>query len=220
MDCSRYSNLMSQKLDGELSELEAEHFETHVAGCTACTALWAAMMEADVLVWKWVSEPLPMPDNFGAKVMQKIAAQADAQRAPSFEWTPAAANVTRPLTEVPSIPGPLTARIQNWQSRANRYVRGVAIAAFSVAAAFGLTLTLLLTGVIQLEGPLAATVRSYLNAIDTWARSLFVGFGAGVYAAVGLVMLLLALVGWQLVAQYQRSAQEPRGNTGMLEALT
>ena len=83
-------------------------------------------------------------------------------------------------------------------------------------------LALLVSGVIRFEGPLAglsATLRSFMAAIDTWVRSLFMGMGVGVYAAVGLVMLLLALIGWQLIAQYQRSVTDVRGNTGYLEAV-
>ena len=223
MECSPVSKLMSLKLDGALNEEENKVVEAHVAGCPACAALWDAMLDADVLMWKWVQEPLPLPDNFGSKVMLKIAAQEGVSRAPSYTWTPETANVTRPLTGLlPLIPGPLTSQMHGWQHTASRYVRGVTIGILSVAAALGVLLALLVTGVIQFGGPLAgltATLRTYFAAIDTWVRSLFMGLGVGVYAAVGLVMLLLALVGWQLVAQYQRSATDTRGNTGYLEAV-
>jgi hypothetical protein len=224
MDCSpHYSKLMSLKLDGALNEEDNKIVEEHVAGCPACAALWDAMLDADVLIWKWVHEPLPLPDNFGSKVMVKIAAQEDVSRAPSYTWTPQTSNVTRPLTEaLPSLPGPLTSQMHGWHHQAARYVRVAAIAVVSVAASLGLALALLVSGVIRFEGPLAglsATLRSYMAAIDTWVRSLFMGMGVGVYAAVGLVMLLLALIGWQLIAQYQRSVSDVRGNTGYLEAV-
>src|SRR5687767_5409044 len=201
--CSPVSKLMSLKLDGALNEEEDKLVEAHVKDCPACATLWAAMLDADVLMWKWVQEPLPLPDNFGSKVMLKIAAQEGVIRAPSYTWTPQTANVTKPLTgPVPPIGGPLTAQMHGWQHTASRYVRVASIVVLSLAAAVGLALALLMTGVIQFDGPLAgltATLRTYAAAIDTWVRSMFIGLGVGVYAAVGLVMLLLGLVGWQLV---------------------
>jgi hypothetical protein len=39
-----------------------------------------------------------------------------------------------------------------------------------------------------------------------------------VYAAIGIVLSLLVLLGWQVVASYQRSLRVRRGQTGYLEA--
>ena len=220
MDCLAYTKLMSLKLDGALDAESDRVVDEHIATCASCAALWDAMLEADVLMWKWVREPLPVPNNFGTKVMLKLAAQADVERAPSYVWTPQTANVTRPLGDLPAyIPGPLTTQMQGWQRGASRYVRVAAIVGLSMAVALGLLMSLLVTGVLQFDGPLAGlttTLRTYLSASDTWVRSLFMGMGAAVYAVAGIVMLLLALAGWQLVVQYQRGAAQARGNTGYL----
>jgi hypothetical protein len=110
---------------------------------------------------------------------------------------------------------------REWQGRLAAYARGIAAVALSLAGTAGLLLVLLLTGVLQVEGPSATLVealRTFFSAAETWVRALFASSAAGLLTVGALVLALLALVGWQVVASYQRLAAQQRGKTAYLEA--
>jgi hypothetical protein len=98
----------------------------------------------------------------------------------------------------------------------------MAAVGLSIAGTVGLLLTLLLSGTIKVSGPageFVGTLRTFFDALGTWVRSLFVGFGPGL-AVVGLLMTgILLMVGWQVVSGYHRTALENRPSTGVLEAV-
>jgi len=47
MNCQQYENLLSARLDGELSPEEEAHLQAHLESCVACQAVAAAMEEQD-----------------------------------------------------------------------------------------------------------------------------------------------------------------------------
>ena len=219
-EAKRYEELVSLKLDGRLDDENQKSLDDYMAHHKS--PLLAAMIEADDLLWKWVQEPVPVPDNFHEKVMARIGEQPSllaVAGAPTGGLVKVP-QATRPL--VGPIPGPLTMQLQEWQRRAFGMTRGLAIAAITLGSSVGLLMVLLMTGVLPAEGPLSGavtTLRTYFAAAETWARSLFIGVDISVLASAGLVFGILALTGWQLVAQYQRTAREGR-QTGYLEALS
>lgn len=228
---TKYAEWMSLKLDGLLDAEEERHLCSHLEKCPVCAPFWDAMKGADALLWASANEPAPVPANFQMKVMLKVAAMPLPNPTVTLVATtgplavPQLAHgvlpyLTRPLT------GDLSALLpdfaQEWQRKVAVYVRGAAAFGFTLVVAAGLLLTLIMTGSLEAEGslaPLVDTVRTFLQAADTWARSLFVGVGTEPFVVAGVVLALLALIGWQVVAGYQRTAAEGRGKTGALEAL-
>jgi hypothetical protein len=239
-----YDELMSLKLDGLLANDEERHLDDHIKNCADCGLMWAAMRQANELIWVSAREPLPVPSDFQAKVMMRLAAPAPARQAvqeydplflPGFGRlgstdvlspvrTPALAAIapahTRRLNAAPT--GYLPGVYADWQNRVLSYVRGVAAVALSIAGVVGLLLALTMSGTIQLTGPAAdamGVVQTFVEALDGWVRSLFVGIGPGIVTVSALMLGIMLLVGWQVVSAYQRAAAESRGNTGVLEAV-
>ncbi|MBF6614800.1 MAG: zf-HC2 domain-containing protein [Chloroflexi bacterium] len=223
---------MSLKLDGLLDAEDERHLDAHITRCHDCAQLWAAMQEADSLLWTSAREAVPLPVNFQANVMSLVAATPvlRPQMEALPEATPAVAlpegasvipSLTRWLDE--EAPAYHLDTLQEWHARIASYVRGMAVVGLSVAAAVGLLLAFVLSDVIQVSGPMSDLVkmlRTFFQATQTWVASLFEGFGPATVTVVGLVLGLLALAGWQLVSNYHRAASEQRANTGYLEALT
>jgi anti-sigma factor RsiW len=220
MECNReYDELMSLKLDGLLDPKGEEALQSHVASCSACAQLWAAMRQADSLLCASALAPLPVPATFRAEVMVRIAAiPQSSERSEVRNPQSVVPSPTRRLDEsvagIPYLP-------REWQGRLAAYARGIAAVALSLAGTAGLLLALLVTGVLQVEGPTATLVealRTIFSAAETWVRSLFASSAAGLLTVGALVLALLALVGWQVVASYQRLAAQQRGKTAYLEA--
>ncbi|MEO8287255.1 MAG: zf-HC2 domain-containing protein [Chloroflexota bacterium] len=225
---TEYDELMSLKLDALLDSQEETRLDEHLKSCADCGPLWAAMQQMNEILCASALEPLPVPSDFHAKVMVRIAVSAPAAvLAPGPVYVPATApnvvmvtpSLTRRLGELPTA---YLAGYAEWQKRTAQYLRGMAAVGLSIAGTVGLLLALMLSGTIKLSGPAAdavGTVRTFFQAIDTWIRSLFVGFGPGL-AAIGVLLVgILLLVGWQVVNGYHRTAMENRGSTGVLEAL-
>jgi len=79
-----------------------------------------------------------------------------------------------------------------------------------------------MSGAMQTSGPVAgwvATLRTFFSALSTWVVSVFTDVGGGLVAGMALVMGLMALVGWQMVSSYHRSATVEPAGVGMIEAL-
>ena len=229
-ECKKYDNLMSLKLDGLLDVKNERVFDNHVSQCPHCAPMWEALVEADNLLWGWVSEPLAVPANFHVKVMAQIATSpvTHAQVVPVYAGV-AVPQPTRPLPILSvtgpltgGLTGPLTMRLADLQGRVAPYVRWIAAGVTAFASLAGLVMALIVSGALTFEGEMAGAtgaVRTFFQAADTWVRSLFVGLGPGVFVVVGLVLGLLVLAGWQVASAYQRALLETRrGNTGYLEA--
>ncbi|HYP42319.1 MAG TPA: hypothetical protein VEX13_18340, partial [Chloroflexia bacterium] len=202
--------------------------------CNHCSPLWAAMKRADTLLWSSVAEPMPVPADFQAKVMVRLAASTAARPQPaSTLQVPVAAHVpvslpmsasmpslTRPLGPLPTnLPSPT----QALRSQLGAYARGVSAVALTLLGTVGLFLALVVSGTLKLGGPLhdaGEVVRTSFVAAETWVRSLFVGVGLETLGVSGLIMGLLVLVGWQVVASHYRLASSQHGKTAYLEALS
>jgi Putative zinc-finger len=225
--------LMSLKLDGLIDEQGDLRLDKHLNTCAECNLLWAAMKHADDFLRVSASEPLPVPSGFQMKVMAQIAV-IEAEKSPALESGPLfqpaiglATNIgTMPLAtatrRLERLPTGSLALYNEWQHRVASYVRGIAAVGISLAGTVGLLLALVLSGTIKVSGPAAdvvGTVRTFFDAVDTWAGSLFLNFGPGIVAVSLVIAGVLSLLGWQVVSSYHRSALENRGNTGVLEAL-
>lgn len=71
MQCEQTSELMSLHLDGLVSDEEWQEVRTHLMGCDACSARWAAMSRVATLF-----EAVPMaqpPLDFTARLMNRVA---------------------------------------------------------------------------------------------------------------------------------------------------
>ncbi|HKP51930.1 MAG TPA: zf-HC2 domain-containing protein [Chloroflexia bacterium] len=231
-NCKKYDNLMSLKLDGLLDAEKERVLDSHIARCPQCAPMWEAMVEAEKMLWSWVSEPLPVPANFHVKVMERVATSAvtHVQVAPVYGGI-AVPQPTRPLPILPTtgpltggLTGPLTMRLAEWQGRIAPYVRWVAAGVLALTSMAGLVMALVVSGVLTFEGEMAGVAgafRTFFQAADTWVRSLFVGIGPGMFVVAGIILGLLMLAGWQVASAYQRSViEQRRGSTGYLEALT
>lgn len=229
VECKKYDNLMSLKLDGLLDAEKERAFEGHVVGCPHCAPLWQAMLDADDMLREWVCAPILVPANFHVKVMARVVASAVVrpQLAPVFAPIIAQAvpQPTRPLSLTGplsgALTGPLTMRLTELQARVAPYVRWAAATVLALAGITGLVMALVVSGVLTFDGQLAGVAgafRTFFQAADTWVRSLFVGIGPGLFVVAALVLGLLALAGWQVVSAYQRSVLEQRHRTtGYLE---
>ena len=103
--------------------------------------------------------------------------------------------------------------LHDWQHSVAAYVRGIAAVGLSLAGAVGLVLALILSGTMQVGSsfaPVVATTRTLLDSVGIWINSLLQGLGPQVVVGGGLVLGLLALIGWQTVSNYHRSAQDFR----------
>jgi anti-sigma factor RsiW len=230
MTCSApYDELMSLKLDGLLDPGRERLLHEHIETCADCATLWAAMQQADTLLCASVVAPVAMPADFQARVMLKIAAipvylpeyEVAVAAAPAPNWgyglsTLAAAGHTLPDSDM----------LQEWQKRIGQYARIVMGAGLSVAGTAGLVIGLVMTGVVQVSGPVAdwvAMVRTFFSALSTWVMSVVDGIGGGTVAGVALVMGIMALAGWQLVSAYHRTLAvegTAGATTPLVEALS
>jgi hypothetical protein len=235
MTCKgNYDEVMSLKLDGLLDAKKERELDEHVAICNHCGPLWAAMKRADTLLWSSVAEPVPVPVDFQAKVMLRVAAttivqpqSSPALQAPVATHVPASMpmsasmpSLTRPLGPLPTN---LSSPTQALRSQLGAYARGVSAVALTLLGTIGLFLALVVSGTLKLGGPLhdaGEVVRTSFVAAETWVRSLFVGVGLETLGVSGMVMGLLVLVGWQVVASHYRLASSQHGKTAYLEALS
>ena len=234
MTCKgNYDEVMSLKLDGLLDANKERELDEHVAICNHCGPLWAAMKRADTLLWSSAAEPVPVPVDFQAKVMVRLAATPAVRLQPASLAMPVAAHLpasmpmsasmpslTRPLGPLPSN---LSSPTQDLRRQLGAYARGVSAVALTLLGTIGLFLALVVSGALKLGGPLhdaGEVVRTLFVAAETWVRSLFVGVGLETLGVSGLVMGLLVLVGWQVVASHYRLASSQHGKTAYLEALS
>jgi Putative zinc-finger len=111
-----------------------------------------------------------------------------------------------------------------WQKSAITYLRNTAAVILSVTGVLALLLALVMSGAIKVEGAVGdgiSTVRTFFEAVGAWGGAFFTTSGTALVAGGTLLTAILLLVGWQVVAGYQRSALENRGQTGALTgALT
>ncbi len=107
----------------------------------------------------------------------------------------------------------------DWQVRVLNYLRNTVAFILAIAGITALLLALTISGVIKLGGAFGdgiSTIRTLFEAVGAWSQSLFATSGSVLIAVVALVGGLLLLVGWQVVAAYQRAAIEGRSYTGAL----
>lgn len=232
MQCQAiYDEMMSLKLDGMLAAEDERRLDEHVVGCAACASLWAAMKQADALFCASAAEPVAVPAGLQSKVMLRIAAQSAPLLALEAEPVRLPGMAVSRRVPVVAMASPATVRLREeplipqlglyeWQTRVSSYVRRAAITGLSIAAAAGLVLALVISGVIQVSGPFGPTIevtRTFVQAVDTWLGSMFTGVGPGMVTVSALVFGLLALAGWQVVTGYHRFVAEQKGNTGRLD---
>jgi len=231
MTCKgNYDEVMSLKLDGLLDANQERELDEHVTICNHCGPLWAAMKRADTLLWSSVAEPVPVPVDFQAKVMLRLAATTAVRPQPAASiQAPVAASMpmatgmpsfTRPLGPLPAT---LSSPTQDLRRQLGAYARGVSAVALTLLGTVGLFLALVVSGTLKLGGPLhdaGEVIRTSFVAAETWVSSLFVGVGLETLGVSGLVMGLLVLVGWQVVASHYRLASSQHGKTAYLEALS
>ena len=74
--CERYTDLISARLDGELTGEEERELEAHLACCPACRAL-ESQLAAIHTAFPQVEE-IPAPEGFAQGVMERIRAQESA----------------------------------------------------------------------------------------------------------------------------------------------
>jgi anti-sigma factor RsiW len=226
-----YDELMSLKLDGLLAEPEARRLDEHISVCEECAGLWAVMKEADALLWASALEPAPVPANLHARVMERIAAVAPVGVATPVPPVPQPQPLPARPAPATSVLGPRSADtsvlplpvdpLQELQGRLAVYMRGIVLAGLSVLGGVLLLLALVMSNAVELGGPLAtpvAVLRTLFEAAGTWLRSMFFGLGPEMITAAGLVLGLLALIGWQVIAAYHRAVGEQPDTTGYAEA--
>lgn len=216
--------MMSLKLDGLLEAHEEYQLDTHLAQCNACAPVWAALREADSMLCASAEMPMPVPATLHVRVMAQVAATPvfRPQLAPEITLTaPLTASHTVPLGSIfADLPPTPTDALRK---RIADYARVVAAASLSLVGTAALLLVLVMSGVLSLGEPFAPTVqvlRTFFNTASMWVRSLAIGVGPEMLAVATLVLSLLAVVGWQVVTTYQRTAIERPGQTAYLEALS
>src|SRR3954453_22340362 len=210
---------MSMLLDGLLDSDDERRLHAHLAECTDCTYLWGALKEADDLLLVSARNPVQLSADFTFRVMTRIAAEpvvrpewvGDMVAAPVL--VPASVSVLPALPyferEHEAAPIHLPDYVQEWQHRISTYVRGMAIVGFSVAGAPGPWLPLVISGTIEVGGPLAPFVsmlHTFFVSMTAWARSLTNTVAPAVILGGVAVVVLLGLVGWQFVWNYQHTA--------------
>lgn len=71
MHCERVSELMSLRLDGELSPAEAKFLDAHLDGCAGCRDTWVALQRISSL---FAGAPsVSPPEDFARRVMSRVA---------------------------------------------------------------------------------------------------------------------------------------------------
>jgi hypothetical protein len=99
------------------------------------------------------------------------------------------------------------------------YLRNTAAVILSLTGLAALFLALAMSGVIKLGGTFGdgmSTLRTVFEAVGAWFQSAFTTSGSALVAVSAIIAGLLLLVGWQVVAGYQRAVSEGRGHTGAL----
>lgn len=218
-----YDEMMSLQLDGLLDAEDERHLLAHVAGCNKCAPFWDAMREADALLVASSREPAPLPADFAFKVMGRVALTTVAR--PQLEPEAAAAPVfdmSRPISVLPPMTPAfddheafpqehLPEYAQEWQSRIASYVRGMTAIGLSVLGAAGFVLALVISGSLQVDGPIAPVVRvvrGFMAAADTWMRSLLSSVNSDAAIGGAFVLALLGLAAWQIVTNYHHSTTQ------------
>lgn len=79
IQCSHARMLMSEHLDGRLSDDVLHALDQHVNMCSSCWAYWQALQKVSAL-FQTADFALPPPD-FTARVMSRLSARADNERA-------------------------------------------------------------------------------------------------------------------------------------------
>ena len=81
--CDRYYELLSARVDRELTRDEAEEVELHLAGCAQCRIVWEQMEEAREAFAHL--EEVPAPEGFAQGVMDRIRAEEKPKVIPLFK---------------------------------------------------------------------------------------------------------------------------------------
>jgi hypothetical protein len=236
-----FDEAMSLRLDGLLDAEAARELDEHISVCIFCGPMWAAMKEADALLWHSAAQPAPLPSDFHLRVMGSVTALSAAVSLAPAAVEPARAAAATPVPALGSMPmampmhlpgltrplgpppAPRTSPTQELRREIGAYFSGFAVVALAMLGTLGLFLGLVVSGTLPLGGPFAdltELLQTAFGAVDTWVRSLFVGFGPATIGVAGLVLGLLVLVAWQVVANYYRFASSQRGKTAYLEALS
>ena len=216
-----YVEMMSLQLDGMLAAEDERRLLDHVAECSICSPFWGAMREADSLMVASARQPLHVPANFTLRVMDRIAATPVVRPVLVHEEAPVprvaqGVSVLPALTNAvgdyePLAPIQLPDYLQEWQRRVAAYVRGMTAVGLTLTLGVGLVLAMLVTGSLQVGGPIAPIVqgiRTFVGAAWAWVRSLAANVSTDLVVAGGFVFALLAFAAWQIVSNYQRSTSQ------------
>ena len=84
MDCDRYSELLSARLDGALTEEEKRELEEHLAACPDCRAV-GAQLSALQGAFPELEEAATAPEGFVQGVMDRIREEASPKVIPLFK---------------------------------------------------------------------------------------------------------------------------------------
>jgi len=69
MECSKYHELISARLDGEISKEDERLLEEHLASCGECSAFYKSMIELQHSLKNWHNEKLPA--NIESAVLER-----------------------------------------------------------------------------------------------------------------------------------------------------
>ena len=83
MTCDRYFELLSARVDRELTREEAEEVELHLVGCAQCRIVWEQMEEAREAFAHL--EEVPAPEGFAQGVLDRIRAEEKPKVIPLFK---------------------------------------------------------------------------------------------------------------------------------------
>jgi hypothetical protein len=224
-----YVEMMSSLLDGMLAADDERRLHAHVAECADCSQFWNAMREADTMLAASARMPLAVPSDFAVRVMARIEVAPVVRPVLVHEATPVpqaiqGVSVLPPLTNAIGDYEPTPIQVpeyfQEWQKRVAAYVRGITAAGLALILGMGVVLTMLVTGTLQVGGPLAPivqSIRTFVGAAWAWVRSLAGNISTDSLIAGGFLVALLAFAAWQIVFNYQRSTSQ-QWNEGMAEA--
>ena len=84
MDCDRYLELLSARLDGALTEEEERELEEHLAACPDCRAV-GAQLSALQGAFPELEEDTTAPEGFARGVMERIRAEEPKKVIPLFK---------------------------------------------------------------------------------------------------------------------------------------
>ena len=83
MDCDRYIDLLSARLDGALTEEEERELEGHLRRCPDCRAAGAQLAALQAGFAEW--EEVPAPEGFAQNVMERIRVSEEPKVIPLFK---------------------------------------------------------------------------------------------------------------------------------------